>query len=77
MKDCNEVRLIPCPMCGGTPLMLIMRQCMDNVLSVQCTECGLRTGGIYFAGRRSQRELLPDLATARRQAAAAWNERTP
>jgi len=49
---------------------------MDSVVSIQCSACGTSSGGVMFANRRAQRELLPDLATARRQVARAWNERT-
>jgi len=72
----ENIKLKPCPMCGGLPMMLVMRQCMDSVVSIQCSACGTSSGGVMFANRRAQRELLPDLATARRQVARAWNERT-
>lgn len=68
-----NITLRPCPMCGSQPVMQIMRQCFDNVVYVQCSSCGAGSGGVFFAGRRVQRDLLPDLATARRQAAALWN----
>lgn len=73
----TDIRLRGCPRCGGQPIALIMRQCGENVVMIQCTKCGSTSGGVLFAGKvaacMGRRDLLPDLATARRQAAAAWN----
>lgn len=78
----GDIRLLPCPHCGGQPMMLVMRQYMESVVNIQCSKCGVGTCGVIFANRRmmaeasGRRDMLPDLATARRQVAAAWNERT-
>lgn len=74
----TEIRLRACPRCGGQPVALIMRQCGQNVVMIQCSKCGSTSGGVLFtsgkvAARSVRRDLLPDLAIARRQAAAAWN----
>ena len=74
----TDIRLRGCPRCGGRPIALIMRQCGENVVMIQCTKCGSTSGGVMFASgkvaaRTVRRDLLPDLATARRQAAADWN----
>lgn len=80
LPERRNITLKPCPMCGGTPMVLIMRQCMECTVHIECTNCGTSSVGVMFANRRlstaEQRKLLPDLTTARRQVAAAWNERT-
>lgn len=82
MGEFDNIRLKPCPHCGGLPLMLVMRQAFESVVNIQCSKCGVGTCGVIFANRRmmaeaaGRRDMLPDLATARRQVAAAWNERT-
>lgn len=76
--DDAKLRLKPCPMCGGLPLLLVMRQLQDCTIMVECTACGLQSLGIAFAGRvatAEQRKLLPGLRAARRQVMLAWNER--
>lgn len=66
-----------CPFCGGQPVVLVMQQSMENVVMIQCSGCGITTGGVMFRSGRGaaieRRDLLPDLAQARRQAADAWN----
>lgn len=73
----NDIRLRVCPFCGGQPIVLVMRQVFDSTVMIQCSQCGVTTGGVMFRSMKSaamaRRDLLPDLATARRQAAAAWN----
>ena len=74
----DEIKLLPCPMCGGLPILLVMRQSTDCTISVECSVCGLQSLGVVFAGRMAnaeQRKLLPPLRTARRQVVRAWNER--
>lgn len=76
--DDSKLKIKPCPMCGGLPLLLVTRQMQDCTISVECTNCGLQSMGIAFAGRvatAEQRKLLPGLRTARRQVITAWNER--
>lgn len=66
-----------CPFCGGQPVVLVMQQSMENVVMIQCSGCGITTGGVMFRSGRGaaieRRDFLPDLAQARRQAADAWN----
>lgn len=71
----TEEKILPCPKCGGRPIVLVMRQCLEATLRVQCTICGITGPALVFAARRAQRELLPDLVEARRQAVADWNDR--
>ena len=70
----TEVRLKPCRRCGGLPVVLVMRQCLEANVRVQCSACRETGAVVAFAVRRAQRELLPDLDTARRHAAALWND---
>lgn len=74
----DDVKLKPCPMCGGTPLLLIMRQYAECSVHVECTNCGLQSFGVIFAGRTAtpeRRRQLPQLRAARLQVMTAWNER--
>ena len=72
-----DISLRVCPFCGGRPVVLVMRQSMENVVMIQCSGCGVTTGGVMFRSGKGaaieRRDLLPDLAQARRQAAAVWN----
>lgn len=68
----DDISLMPCPMCGGIPVVLVEPRVIDHTLRITCSECGITTGGFAFSDRQ---QLLPDLATARRQAARYWNER--
>lgn len=74
----DDIRLKPCPMCSGMPMLLVIRQGTECLVSIECNVCGLSTRGVVFAGRMAnaeQRKLLPPLRLARRQVVAAWNER--
>ena len=77
----DDIRLRPCPMCGGLPVVLVQPFFPRPALRVECSGCGLSGPWIYFDGngtlyQLAERMMLPDLARARRQAAAAWNEGT-
>lgn len=72
-----DIRLLPCPKCGGLPMVLIRHHGIEATVHIECSACGIGGPQLAFASRRAQRELLPDLATARRQAAADWNRRHP
>lgn len=76
----DEIRLKPCRRCGGLPVVLVQpgwpmpRVC---VICTVCSEAGTvfhfaKDGPTWYQGW--DRVLVPDLATARRQAAADWNE---
>lgn len=72
----NDIRLRACPFCGGQPVALVARRAFDNSVVIQCSCCGVSTGFVLFRsekGAAAGRDLLPDLATARRHAAEAWN----
>lgn len=70
----TEVKIKPCRKCGGQPVLLVMRQCLEANVRVQCSTCRETGVVVAFAVRRAQRELLPDLDGARRQAVALWND---
>lgn len=73
----SDICLRACPFCGGRPVVLVMQQVLENVVMIQCSECGATSCGVMFRSGRGadvkRRDLLPDLAQARRQAADAWN----
>ena len=72
-----DIALRVCPFCGGRPVVLVMAQAMENVVMIQCSSCGVTTGGVMWRSGKgapvARPDILPDLAQARRQAAAAWN----
>lgn len=76
----SEIRLTPCRRCGGRPVMILQPGFPADTVRVECTGCCLSTPAIFYAphggvaGYGANRILLPSLWTARRQAAAAWNE---
>lgn len=72
----DEIRLLPCPFCGGQPIMLVTMEYLDRIVKIHCSRCGASGSGLVFDHWRTPGSGLPDLQTARRQAAAAWNERT-
>lgn len=72
----DDIRLKPCPFCGGQPMMLVTMDCLDRIVKIHCSRCGASSSGLAFDHWRTLGSGLPDLATARRHAAAAWNERT-
>ena len=72
----DGMKLLPCPKLGGVHIALIQWLAFDSDVRIECTVCKLSGPAIVFASRRAQRGLLPDLATARRQAADDWNLRT-
>lgn len=72
-------RKIVCQKCGGVPIELIEPGWPYPMVCVACRDCGHAGPKIYFAQENAnyhsaEHQLLPDLAGARRQAAAAWNE---
>ena len=75
----DEIRLNLCPKCPGQPVVLIMPNWPYPMVGVVCSKCGHAGPKIYFTNEDTifhgqDRVMLPGLATARRQAAAAWNE---
>ena len=74
----DEIRLIPCPKCGGLPVVLIRPFVLRPALRIECSVCGNGGPWIYFDGKGAlyqlaERMMLPDLVKARRLAAADWN----
>lgn len=75
----DDIKLIPCPHCGGMPVVLIVPAWPHPALQVQCTACRKAGPWIYFNARMPIWQtlddlLLPGLGRAREEAAAAWNE---
>ncbi|MBQ8200881.1 MAG: hypothetical protein IJZ74_03835 [Clostridia bacterium] len=73
----DDIRLIPCPSCGGQPVVLITPAWPLPVLQIACSCCPRRGPENIFkpeGDRAFDCELLPGLAEVRRRAADAWNE---
>lgn len=79
----EDIRLKPCPSCGGQPVVLITPAWPFPVLQIACSCCPRRgpenifcpEGDRYYQGLSAyDRILLPGLAEVRRRAADAWNE---
>lgn len=78
-----DVRLMPCPMCGGLPVALIESSGGEYSVRVECSVCHVSTPRIVYAGARPlySRDRLVDqqlrqaLAAARVQAARIWDRR--
>ena len=73
----DDIRLRPCPRCGGLPVVLVRPFFPRPALRVECSDCGLAGPWIYFDGKgpiwQGTEKLLPGLGKARRQAAKDWN----
>lgn len=75
----DDIRLRPCPVCEGLPVVLVRPFYPRPALRVECTKCAYAGPWIYFNGRhpiiRAFEDIfLPGLARAREEAAACWNE---
>lgn len=74
LRECSSVseKLLPCPFCGGTRLMVTDSPCpyheSGRAYTVSCTTRDCH-GAIYALGY--------DLFRTPDEAVAAWNERTP
>lgn len=79
----NEARLLPCPFCGGMPLVLILRSDLEHVVRVECSDCRCSTPSIVFRPDFRYETIhnrlcltdVTDLRTARKAAVCAWNLR--
>ena len=71
----DEIRLKPCPRCGGQPIVLVWPSWPYPALRVECDGCKLTGPWIYFDPKQ-QEAHLPGLNKARGQAAAHWNDYT-
>lgn len=76
----DDIKLLPCSGCGGQPVVLIRPAWPHPALQVQCMTCGHSGPWVFFASedlrifQMADHVLLPRLAKAREEAAAAWNE---
>lgn len=76
----GEIRLNLCPKCPGTPVVLIKPGWPYPTIRVVCSQCGHSGPEVYYSEKGAtvfcgvDHYLLPGLARARREAAAAWNE---
>lgn len=82
-SDYENVKLLPCPSCHGQPVVLIRPGWPYPVVRIVCSSCGKEGVAVYYCPEGDkvfqgygayEKRLLPGLAKARRQAAAAWNE---
>ena len=80
----DDYALLPCPFCGGMPLVLVLRSEHDDVVRVECIDCKCSTPSIVYRPDYARETIhnrlsltpVPDLRTARQAAVAAWNTRT-
>ena len=76
----DDVKLLPCAKCSGQPVVLIRPDWPHPSLHIECQECGYKSPTVYFRTETNpcyfalESLMLPDLARAREQAAACWNE---
>ena len=79
-----DVRLKPCPRCGGLPVALVEASGGEYSVRVECSWCHVGTQRIIYARARPlftrdklvELRLRQDLADARTRAAAIWNRRS-
>lgn len=74
--------LLPCPCCGGEPMLHDTVGAFESHLFVECPECGLRTAAAAYYTEDSLPTLVkawPDLDRAHvfDRLAASWNIRVP
>lgn len=75
----DDIRLEPCPACGGQAVMIIQPGWPHPRIRVDCLACGRQGPTVYYAQEDMLHHgldfvLLPGLARARREAAALWSE---
>lgn len=75
--------LLPCPCCGGRPVVLVGEERGAYTVRIECVACKLSTPSIVYARRKSYDPdhhlmdlgLALDLRRAREEAAALWCKR--
>lgn len=78
-----DVRLLPCPMCGGMPVALVESSGGEYSVRVECSVCHVTTPRVVYARARPlyardkliELRLSEELAQARASAAAIWDRR--
>ena len=78
-----DVRLLPCPMCGGMPVALVESSGGEYSVRVECSVCHVGTQRIVYARAKPlfsrdklvELRLREELAQARASAAKVWNRR--
>lgn len=82
----DDVRLKPCPCCGGRPVAIAQQLRGKKMLRIECSVCRIGTANLIFSscgGSRAydQRERIEDLTLsvgleeARSYLADTWNRR--
>ena len=76
--------LLPCPFCGGLPLVLVQRSDHIDTVRVECSDCKCSTPSVVYrpaykseAACRIGSGIVPDLHTVRKAVVKAWNTRYP
>lgn len=75
----DDIKLQPCPRCGGQPVVLILPGWPYARIRVECCACGRQGPTVYFDPEGAlyqgiEQLLLPGLGRARREASACWNQ---
>ena len=65
--DGNDVKLLPCPFCGGYALTIVERMDGHAFVRIECGSCRTASPSIEFQPH--------ELFKARREAVGVWNTR--
>lgn len=76
-----EIKLRPCPFCGGEAVFKIQKICSVSALlaaeiEVECSECKIRLPGRYYLFVNENENGEFSLTSDQQKAADAWNRRT-
>ena len=63
----EEAELLPCPFCGGKPILYESDSC-DGFYNVLCAKCGAHVG-------RTDIYEPPEYGTTKEEVVALWNHR--
>lgn len=67
----SEIKLLPCPFCGGEAEFHRSLSVIGDIVTVRCKACQAKTAGILFDAGKHQSDEEYD------EAAEAWNNRKP
>lgn len=66
-RDDNDVKLLPCPFCGGYALTIVERVKGHAYVRIECSSCLVGSPSVEFQPH--------ELFKARREAVSFWNTR--